>query len=154
MQWSPRRGGGFTSATPWEGPQADSLTTTVEGQQADPGSLLNLYRRLIHLRAANEALATGRLVTLAASSPSVAAYLRRAGEHAVLVVANLGSTAVSGASIAAAAGVLQPGRYMLTNLLGGADGALLEVGLDGGITQYLPGVLTPEAFLVFELVKS
>jgi glycosidase len=154
MQWSPRRGGGFTSGTPWESPQADSLTTTVEAQQADPSSLLNLYRRLIHLRAANTALATGRLVSLAATSPSVAAYLRRAGEHAVLVVANLGPTAVSGVSIAAAAGALQPGRYQLRNRLGGPDGGVLEVGPEGGVTQYLPGVLSPETCLVLELVKA
>ncbi len=34
----------------------------------------------------NQALATGRLVPLAASSPQVVAYLRREGNHAVLRV--------------------------------------------------------------------
>src|ERR1043166_2174922 len=86
MQWKPGPGVGFTTGTPWESPQPDSETITVAAQEKDPGSLLNLYRRLIHLRRANEALATGRLVPLSAGNPSVAAYLRRAGDRAVLVV--------------------------------------------------------------------
>src|SRR5207245_5500821 len=79
MQWSPRPGVGFTTGTPWEAPQPDSMTTNVAVEDAEPGSLLNLYRRLIHLRKENEALATGTLVPLSAGSSHVAAYLRRAG---------------------------------------------------------------------------
>ena len=72
----------------WASAQPDSLTTTVAAQDADSGSLLNLYRRLIHLRKQNEALATGRLVPLTATSPHVAAYLRRTDRDVVLVIAN------------------------------------------------------------------
>ncbi|HMA23062.1 MAG TPA: alpha-amylase family glycosyl hydrolase, partial [Gemmatimonadaceae bacterium] len=79
MQWSPHRGLGFTSGTPWESAQPDSFATTVESENADPRSLLNLYRRLIHLRRENAALASGVLVPLSSSHPGVAAYLRRAG---------------------------------------------------------------------------
>ncbi len=99
MQWAPGRGVGFTSGTAWESPQPDSLATNVAAQDADPGSLLNRYRRLIHLRKQHEALATGRLVALAATNPQVTSYLRRAGSHAVLVVANLGAAPASGVSI-------------------------------------------------------
>ncbi|HYN23244.1 MAG TPA: alpha-amylase family glycosyl hydrolase, partial [Thermoanaerobaculia bacterium] len=153
MQWSPVRGGGFTSGTPWEGAQPDSFTTTVEAQHANAGSLLNLYRRLIHLRTANEALATGRLVPLVASSSQVAAYLRRDGDHAVLVVTNLGAGAVSGLSINSADSALSPGRYEPRNLLNGAPGASLEVGPDGRLQDYLPvpGPLGSRQSLVFEL---
>src|SRR5207248_1311474 len=77
MQWSAGPGLGFTSGKAWESAQPDSLTTTVAAEDADAGSLLNLYRRLIHLRKQNEALATGRLLPLSATSPHVAAYLRR-----------------------------------------------------------------------------
>src|SRR5260370_41764406 len=106
LQWAPGAGGGFTSGTPWERLQPDSLTVTVQAEDADPGSLLNLYRRLIHLRRQNEALATGRLVPLTTGNTQVTAYLRRAGDHAVLVVANLGAAAGSGpASGSRAAGV-------------------------------------------------
>src|SRR5213083_1249766 len=125
MQWSARPGLGFTPGTAWESAQSDSLTTTVAAQDADPGSLLNLYRRLIHLRRENEALAVGKLVPLSAASSQVVAYLRRAGNHAVLVVANLGATAVSRVSIGSVAGVLPAGRYTPRNLLGGPNGRSL-----------------------------
>ena len=155
MQWKPGRGTGFTSGSPWESAQPDSATTTVEAQDADPGSLLNLYRRLIHLRAENEALATGRLVPLEASNASVTAYLRRAGDRAVLVVANLGDTAVSGLSVSGAAGTLLPGRYQPRNLLGGTDGAGFDVGADGSLLSYLPvpGSIESRASLVLDLIR-
>src|SRR3989475_8381581 len=57
MQWSPRPGVVFTTGTPWEAPQPDSMTTNVATQDADPRSLLNLYRPLIHLPKENEELA-------------------------------------------------------------------------------------------------
>jgi alpha-amylase len=155
MQWAPGAGGGFTSGTPWESLQPDSLKVTVQAEDGDPGSLLNLYRRLIHLRRENEALATGRLVPLTSGSAQVTTYLRRAGDSAVLVVANLGATAVSGPAISSRAGVLKPGRYTARNLLGGPAGAPLVVGQDGTIRGYAPlrGPLGPRQSLVLDLVR-
>ena len=155
MQWKPGPGVGFTSGTPWESPQPDSEATTVAAQDEDPGSLLNLYRRLIHLRKANEALATGRLVPLSTGGPSIAAYLRRAGDGTVLVVANLGAQAASGVTIGSATGVLPPGRYEARSLVGGAKGAALEVGRDGAIRGYVPvpGALGPKDTVILELIR-
>lgn len=155
MQWSPRAGLGFTTGTEWESAQPDSLTTTVEAQNEDAGSLLNLYRRLIHLRKEHEALASGALVPLSANSAQVAAYLRRAGDRAVLVVANLGSSAVSGLSVGSVGEALPAGRYAARSLLGGADGAGLRVGGDGAIRAYvpIPGTVAARAILLFDLVR-
>ena len=155
MQWSPGPGVGFTSGTPWERPQPDSPTTNVEAENADPGSLLNLYRRLIHLRQANEALATGILVPLSAGSSQVAAYLRRTDDHAVLVVANLGAAKVSGVSIGSGKGALPPGTYAPRNLLGGANGATLVVRQDGQVLGYVPvpGAIGPRQSLVLDLIR-
>ncbi len=154
MQWRPGKGVGFTTGTPWESPQPDSQTVNVAAQDADPGSLLNLYRRLIHLRRSDEALASGRLVPLAAGKGKVAAYLRRAGRRAVLVVANLGGMPVSDVTLESAAGVLPPGRYGARNLLGGPDGAMLRVGADGRITRYVPATtLGPRESLVLDLIR-
>jgi glycosidase len=142
MQWAPRTGVGFTTGKEWEGPQGDSLTRNVALEDRDPQSLLNLYRRLIHLRKANEALATGRLVPLAASNQRVVAYLRRAvgrsGGRAVIVIANLSDSAVTGLSISSTDSVLPRGRYVVKNLLGGRTAAALSVGRDGKIQGYVP----------------
>ena len=152
MQWSPRSGVGFTTGKPWEAPQADSLTTNVAVEDRDPNSLLHLYRQLIHLRKQNEALATGELVPLSTTSPQVAAYLRRTNRRAVLVVANLGGSAVSGVAIASAERALPPRAYTPRNLLGGPDGAKLHVGADGRLREYVPvAAIGPRESLVLEL---
>jgi len=154
MQWSAGPGLGFTSGRAWESAQPDSLTTTVAAQDADSGSLLNLYRRLIHLRRKSAALATGRLVPLAAGRSEVAAYLRRAGDHAVLVVANLGSAPVSGVSISSEGSALPPGRYTPRNLLGGRDGTMLQVSRDGRIQSYVPAAtIGSRGSLVLDLIR-
>ena len=152
MQWSPRPGVGFTTGTPWETAQPDSLTASVAVQDADPGSLLNLYRRLIHLRTWNAALATGRLVPLTTANSQVAAYLRRAGNQAVLVVANLGATPVSDVTIGSPPQALPPARYWPHNLLGGQDGLMLTVGADGRIADFGPvATIGPREILVLGL---
>ena len=95
MHWTRANHAGFTRGTPWEALQPDSMTANVAAQTADTASLLNHYRRLIRLRAQNSAIASGELVPLAAHDTSVVAYLRRDTRRAVLVVANLGASAVS-----------------------------------------------------------
>jgi len=72
---------------------------TVAAQDADPRSLLNLHRRLVHLRAATPALGRGTLVPLDAGNPAVAAFLRQDGPRAVVVIANLGAASISGLAI-------------------------------------------------------
>jgi len=156
MQWSAGPGLGFTTGKAWESAQPDSLTTTVAAQDADSGSLLNLYRRLIHLRKRKEALATGRLVPLTATSPHVAAYVRRTEADVVLVVANLGDTPVSRLAISSAAGALPAGQYTVRNLLGGAGGAPLAVGADGQVKGYAPmrGWISPHGSVILELNRQ
>src|SRR2546422_1000769 len=154
LQWSPRSGVGFTTGKPWEAPQGDSLATSVAVENRDPKSLLNLYRQLIHLRRQNEALAAGELVPLSTTSPQVAAYLRRTRRRAVLVVANLGGSAVSAVAIGSAEGALPPGTYSSRNLLGGPNGTTLRVGADGRIREHVPAAaIGPREGLVLELER-
>ena len=155
MQWGAGHGVGFTTGTPWERLQPDSLTANVAAEDADTGSLLNLYRRLIHLRRDNEALGTGKLVPLSAGSPQAVAYLRLAGNHAVLVVANLGATVLSGISIVSGERTLPLGRYTARSLLGGPNRAPLTVNADGQIEGYVPAATVgPQESLVLDLVRQ
>jgi glycosidase len=153
MQWAPRRGLGFTAGTPWQAAQPDSFTTTVEAQEADSSSLLVLYRRLIHLRKGNNALASGELLQLTSSHPGVAAYVRRAGNSAVLVVVNLSGAAADSVALTSTASVLSSGSYDARNLLGGPGGAALQVAADGQLRAYQPlsRALNPGESLVLEL---
>jgi glycosidase len=155
MHWTSAAGAGFTTGTPWRAPQADWATRNVAAQSADPNSLLNLHRRLIHLRARNAALAVGKLVPLTASDPAVAAFLRRDGDRAVLVVANLGSTALNGVSLSSEAGAAPRSNGPGNNLFGGRAAAPLAVGADGRIAGYVPfATLAPMDFQVVELAPG
>jgi len=83
MQWSSANAGGFTSGTPWEALQPDWATRNVAAQDADPRSLLNHYRKLIHLRNAHPALSRGQLHVGSTNNSAVAAYLRRSGKESL-----------------------------------------------------------------------
>jgi glycosidase len=158
MQWSAGPGLGFTSGKAWESAQPDSLTTTVAAEDADSGSLLNLYRRLIRLRKHNEALATGRLLPLTATSPHVAAYVRRTDKDVVLVVANLADMPATRIAVSSAAGALPAGRYTVRNLVGGGgpSGTALAVGADGQVKGYVPmrGSIGPQRSIILELNRQ
>lgn len=151
MHWRRARTAGFTTGSAWQPLQPDSLTANVEVQDADTASLLNLYRRLIHLRAANPALATGELIPLTASSDAVAAYLRRNGKRVVLVVSNLGGAPLERVTVSSAVSVLPTGHHVLTPLFG-RPASMLSVGLSGRIESYLPhAVLNPFESHVIEI---
>jgi alpha-amylase len=152
MHWSRGRAAGFTRGVPWEPLQPDSLTANVAAHEADPGSLLHLFRRLIHLRSENSALGAGQLVPLDAGNSAVAAYLRREGQRAVLVVANLGTAPLADVTLGSPDGALPPGRYAPTKVLGGSDAAPLRVAANGRIQAYVPlRSLAPLTAHVFEL---
>ncbi len=155
MHWSRGPAAGFTRGAAWEPLQPDSMTANVEVQDADPSSLLNLHRRLIHLRAENEALGSGELVPLTASSEAVAAYLRRAGDRVVLVVANLGATPIAGVTVTSPDRAVPAGRYAPASLLGGPGGRPVRVGSTGRIQGYAPlASLGPMEVHVLELARA
>jgi glycosidase len=155
MHWRPGPAAGFTRGLPWEPLQPDSLTANVEAQDRDSTSLLNLYRRLIQLRAQNSALAVGELVPLTTSSDAVAAFVRRDGAKVVLVIANLGTTPVAGVMLNATARLLPTGSYSSRTLLGIGPAAPLTTGADGSIHDYVPvRSLPPMTSYIFELVST
>ena len=154
MHWTLGHSAGFTPGDVWETLQPDSLTANVAAQTSDPVSLLNWYRRLIHLRSSNSALGSGELVAVDASSSAVAAYLRRDGTHVVLVIANLGTAPLSGVSVTSRGRVLTSGHYSPTDLLGGAVTTRLDIGADGVVREYVPfATLAPMQTWALELKK-
>jgi alpha-glucosidase len=89
MQWSNQDNAGFTHGTPWLPLAADAAECNVAAQEADAGSILCLYRRLIALRRAEHALSVGSFTSIAAEG-DVLAYVRRDGERTYVVALNLG----------------------------------------------------------------
>lgn len=156
MHWRRAPAAGFTSARiAWEPLQPDSFTANVAVQERDSGSLLTLHRRLIHLRAANDALGAGELVPLSATSDAVAAYLRRIEGRAVLVVVNLGAARLAGVRLSSHDRALPPGGYVLRGLLDGPSGSRLSIGAAGRLRDYAPlPSLAPMTAYLWELVTG
>jgi glycosidase len=155
MQWSSEPGAGFTEGSPWQALQGDAAQVHVAAQDADPGSLLNLYRRLIHLHSGHPALASGSFTPLTVQAqPAVAAFLRVQGEDAALVVINFGDQALSGVTLSAATSDLAPGTYNAEPLLGAEAAAPLTVGANGALDGYEPlATLAPRTGYVFGLTR-
>lgn len=155
MQWTGAKGAGFTTGTAWERLADDSATVTVAAEDRDPSSVLNMVRRMVHLRAANHALADGELIPLTASNGAVAAYVRRDGNHAVLVVANLSKTPLRNVSLSSATGAVAPGTWAMHDLLGGSSAPILRVDAAGKLSGYVPlPELAPLEGYLFELAPA
>jgi alpha-glucosidase len=88
MQWDDSAHAGFTTGAPWLLVGGDYLVRNVEVEDADQHSILNLYCRLIALRRAEAALATGRCTTVQVCHDSVT-YIRNDGSRRILMVLNL-----------------------------------------------------------------
>ncbi|MFN3387795.1 MAG: alpha-amylase family glycosyl hydrolase [Allosphingosinicella sp.] len=85
--------GGFSTAEPWLPVDPEHLPLAVDRQQADPGSMLNLTRRIVALRHRFPALRTGAVRLVEAPAPLLA-FERGEGADALLCVFNLGGEAV------------------------------------------------------------
>ena len=154
MQWSGAAGAGFTRGTPWEPLQADWATTSVERQDRDPASLLNLYRQLIHLRLDHSALGVGDYMPLTSSNPAVGAYLRRDRDRVVLVVANVGKTAAKDVTLTSPDAALPPGTYTAERLLQPGGATTLVVAAERRIRDYVPvTTIAPLETWILELSK-
>jgi alpha-amylase len=155
MQWSGEEHGGFSTGQPWESFQANYREVNVAAQDDDPGSLLNLYRRLVHLNTEHPALGHGSFTPLVASSGNVAAFLRQADGEAILVVLNFGQQPVTKATLTLAQSELASGSYQLQPLLGEQPAAALTIGAGGALTDYAPlETLAPRTGYIFKLTAQ
>ena len=88
MQWdsSNAQAGFSTNPHTWLPVTANHRNVNVHSEAADPGSLLNWYRRLIALRRSNRALREGRMVMLDTANPSVLSYARVSVDDETVIV--------------------------------------------------------------------
>jgi alpha-glucosidase len=89
MQWDATPNAGFTTATPWLPIAPDFAAVNVAAQRDDPTAFLTLCRRLIALRRAAPALATGSYTPMP-SEGDLLAYLRAGDNGRYLIALNLG----------------------------------------------------------------
>ncbi len=117
---------GFSDAIPWQAPDLSFGDANVADQTNDPGSLLSLYRDLIHFRNESPALRFGETTLLDTGHPSVYAVLRVEESESVLTILNLSGRPVSEYSIDLSSFPSTDGTA--TTLIVGADSREPSVG--------------------------
>ena len=88
MAWDASSHAGFTDGDPWLPLHQDWTGRNVTAQDADPGSMLSLYRALLKLRREEQALAVGAIGSIT-SSEHVLAFQRSHGADRLQIILNL-----------------------------------------------------------------
>jgi glycosidase len=152
-------GAGFTTGTPWEPLAEDWQTSNVSTEAADPLSLLATYKLSIAFRAGHAALADGGTLLVDGGGGPVIGWLRVTDGETLLVVVNVGATAVTDYALHLAGGPLC-GTSSATYLGAVGDGSTPAVvppavNTNGGFDAYQPiGTLLPRSGYVISLAGS
>ncbi|WP_267389172.1 alpha-amylase family glycosyl hydrolase [Sphingomonas sp. GC_Shp_3] len=133
MPWDGSPFAGFSAVEPWLPLNPDWPTRNVTTQSDDPDSLLTLYRSLLTLRRAQDALSIGDFALVDADE-DVLAFERWHGDDRLLVALNLGTQ-----------------RRRLPLPAHGAIGAVLASTLP---PRVLDGSLAPDEGLVLRLEEA
>ncbi len=88
MQWDDSPYAGFSDTEPWLPVSDDHQRVNVAAQENDPCSMLELYKRLIHLRKFHPALQEGAYEPAETDALGVFAFYRCTPEKRLLVVLN------------------------------------------------------------------
>ena len=113
MQWDSSPHAGFSSSHPWLPVAPDFASRNVAALDAEPDSLLRLYRQLIALRRRHLALQTGAYLPTGAEG-DLLTYIREGGGERLMVALNLGAGAVDAVPLPAG---LSSGRVLLSTRL-------------------------------------
>ena len=93
VQWNEKENAGFTTGTPWLKVNSNYKEINVAGQERDADSVLNYYRRLVHVRKYPEykdVFTYGKFVPAYENTDSIMAYYRENEDQRILVAANFG----------------------------------------------------------------
>lgn len=151
MQWDAGRNAGFTTTQPWRplGPGHEQANVATEGLDSD--SLLNHYRRLIHLRNEHPALRTGELLEVESDSSKVYAFLRHSPDETLLVLVNLDDDEVGDYGLTLPQGPLSDAPQARL-VLGDGRAASPVLNKAGGFDGYKPlPTLPPRSSFVIRL---
>lgn len=90
MQWANTENGGFSQEEPWI-PLSEKYRPeiTVETQLLDEDSILNFYKKLIHLRKQLPVISEGRIEFIKTDQTKLMAYKRSFGKESLVVFCNM-----------------------------------------------------------------
>lgn len=79
MQWSGAPAAGFTTGEPWIAVNPNYTEINAEAEAAEPGSVLNFYKKLIRFRREHPSLIYGRFELLEPDDPALFSYVKEYG---------------------------------------------------------------------------
>ena len=88
MQWDDSANAGFTTGTPWIKVGPDYETVNAKNEMADPDSVYNYYKKLIHLRKEKDIMVYGTYELLDPEDEALYVYTRTLGDQKLLVMCN------------------------------------------------------------------
>lgn len=91
MQWDAGENAGFTTGKPWLPINPNHRHVNAEAQVADPDSVFSHYRKLITLRHELPVISHGDFTMLLPDHDQIYAFMRRADNQELLVLANFSS---------------------------------------------------------------
>jgi len=89
MQWTPKEYAGFSTVTPWIKLNPNYKTINVASDLARKDSLIEFYKKCIHLRRKYETLIYGQYIPLCKENKKVIVYLRQDEKATLLIAINL-----------------------------------------------------------------
>ncbi len=139
MTWTREAPGhGFTTGTPWLPFGEAPAETSVEAEDADPGSMLSFYRSLLSFRRGHRVWGTGTSRLLPVDDRAIVAFVRENEEERYLVAVNLAaeprhgrataSTVTSGGRLVLGGGALTVDGPTVDIQLGATGHAVFELG--------------------------
>ncbi|MEM6725912.1 MAG: alpha-amylase family glycosyl hydrolase, partial [Bacteroidota bacterium] len=137
MQWSSAQYGGFSTTAPWIGLGANYTSNNVAVMEADPNSLLNHYKKLVHIRNKQSPLRRGNYLPVSSTANQVLSFARIHDNQAVMIASNLG-TATANPTFNLAASNLIPGEYTVKDLYNDQDLGTLTINGNGGFSAWTP----------------
>lgn len=137
MQWSAEPNAGFSKGTPWRAPDPAYVDVNVAEQDANPDSLLNLYRTLIQLRREHAVLRTGQLTVLETDNSGVYAIVRSDESATMMVLINLKGTPISEYSLSLKENMFADATLTPISLLDTTNAAPLTI-TNSIFTEYKP----------------
>lgn len=135
MQWSAGANGGFSNQSPWYGLGSNYPTNNVASMGNEPTSLLQHYKKLVHIRNDQAALRRGYLLGLETSTNGILPYARIYEDQAVLVVSNF-STVAANPSISLTTSSLPAGTYAVRELYSNTEMGTIHIDEEGGFSEW------------------
>lgn len=131
MQWSDAVYAGFSTTSPWINVGANYIANNVATMESNPNSLLNHYKKLIHIRNQQPALRKSYYLNIASTESKVLSFARIHENNGVIVVSNLGTQTIN-TSLTLSASNLSPGVYYVTDLYNNQEMGTITINGNGG----------------------